>query len=220
VARDPVLARHALVWIRRDRRAAVRAVDPARDPDVAAWLAADRPAVVRRRDPATRPGEVALAVTLPAAHGRARIALTAPADAVLRVRPLLPLCDVLGSAPREWAGPLERLVREASRAGLVLRVYGSLAWQHLTGAADLRPGSDVDLVAPGAAAHERARSLALLRRWEAHPSPRLDGELDLGAGRAIAWREALAPAALVLVKAAASVTLERAEDALGTGDRA
>ena len=215
MAADPGPARHALAWIRPDRRAAVRAADPAHQADAARWLALDRPAVARRRDPATAPGEVALGIVLPAARGRARVALVAPSDAVARVAPPLRLAETLASAPPAWAAPLAALEAEAHRAGIVLRVYGSLAWQHLTGEAYLRPGSDVDLIAPGASEAERARSLALLGRWAAHASPRLDGEIDLGAGRAVAWRELLAPRARVLVKAGASVTLEPLAEALG-----
>jgi triphosphoribosyl-dephospho-CoA synthase len=208
VAVDPVLARHALVAIRRARRAAVRPVDPAHVGDVEAWLARDLPAVVRRRDPAMPSDQIALAIALPLARGRARVALSAPADAVLRVLPPVPLARALASAPRAWVSALERLVREASRAGIVLRAYGSLAWQHLTGEPYVREGSDVDLVAPGATSGERARSLALLRRWEPHASPRLDGELALGGGRAVAWREALGNPARVLVKSLDGVGLE------------
>ncbi len=208
-------ARHARVWIRPDRLRAVRAAEPAHDADVARWIALGRPAVARRRDAGMAPDDVALAIALPAEQGRSRIALAAPASAIARVAPPLRLAEALASAPPEWAGPLSGLVAEAGAAGVVLRVYGSLAWQHLTGEAYLRPGSDVDLIAPGGTGAERARSLALLRPWEAHACPRLDGELDLGEGRAAAWRELLSRAARVLVKGSDSVSLEPLATVLG-----
>lgn len=206
--------RHALVWIRPGWRAAVRAADPARADDVGRWLALDRPAVARRRDPGMSGGEVALGIALPAAQGRARVALAAPAGAVARVAPPVPLAEALASAPPGWRAPLAALAGEARRAGLLLRVYGSLAWEHLTGEPYLHDGSDVDLIVPGATDGERVRALALLGAWAAHACPRLDGELDLGAGRGVAWRELLARPPRVLVKAGGSVTLEPLAEAL------
>lgn len=207
--------RHALAWIRPGDRAAVRPDDPAHADEVARWLARGLPAVVRRRDPSIRAHEVALAIVLPNALGRARIALVAPAEAVERIGAPIALAEAIRSAPDAWVPPLAALDAEARREGIVLRAYGSLAWQHLTGEAYLRPGSDVDLLAPGAGADERARSLAVLGRWAAHAEPRLDGEVELGGGRAAAWRELLGRPARVLVKSAGSVTIEDAADALG-----
>jgi phosphoribosyl-dephospho-CoA transferase len=207
--------RHDLVWIRASRRAAVRVVDPARAAAVERWFGLGRPAVARRRDPGMAEGEVALGIVLPAAQGRARIALAAPRDAVARVAPPLGLSEALRSAPPSWLAPLGALEDEARGAGLLLRVYGSLAWQHLSGEAYLRDRSDVDLLAPGVSTGARARALALLGRWAGHECPRLDGELDLGAGRAVAWRELLALPARVLVKSGASVSLEPLAEALG-----
>lgn len=203
--------RHDLVWLAPGAAGRVRVAEPARARDVERWLADGRPAVVARRPEDLGREDLALGIALPAARGRARLALLAPRAAVARVARPLRLAEALASAPAAWRGPLAALDDEARRAGITLRVFGSLAWQRLTGEAYLREGSDVDLLVPGADGEQRARALALLSRWAGRVEPRLDGELLLGGGRAVAWREVLARPARILVKTAGAPRLEPLE---------
>jgi phosphoribosyl-dephospho-CoA transferase len=213
------LSRHDLVWLDPGSADEVRVADPAWRPEVLAWLDLAHPAVVRRPDPPVPPGQVALGIALPARLGRRRIALSAPPGAVARVARPLPLAEAIPSGPAAWSGPLRELEREARAAQLLLRVYGSLSWQHLTGERYLHEGSDLDLLVEGVSFADRSRALALLAPWAGHRTPRLDGELLLGGGRAAAWRELLAGPARVLVKSSSSVALEPSPPRAAGGSR-
>jgi phosphoribosyl-dephospho-CoA transferase len=215
VSADPSPARHDLVWLRGG--AEVRLAEPGRARDVERWIALGRPAVARRLDASVPPGHVALGISLPAAAGRARIALSVPPGAIARIAPPPRLAEAVPSAPVGWRRALGALDAEAAAAGVALHLHGSLAWQHLTGEAYLREGSDVDLLVAAAGDGGPARALALLARWAAHAAPRLDGELLLGGGRGVAWRELLGAPVRVLVKASASVALEPVASALARG---
>jgi phosphoribosyl-dephospho-CoA transferase len=201
----PPLARHQLAWLAPDWPA--QSLAPPAPPALAAWFGAGRPAMVRRRA-AGEPGTgIALGVALPPAQGGARLGLVV-ADAALRAREPPPLlAAALASAPRAWQAALRALDRGARKLGVEPRVYGSLAWQHLTGQPYVEADSDVDLLlaAPDAA---RARAmLALLVCWERDTGRRADGELLLPDGAAVAWRELLGAAPRVLVKSLDAVAL-------------
>jgi phosphoribosyl-dephospho-CoA transferase len=206
--------RHARVWLAPGWRSALRApIPPALLAHAEAWLARGLPLVAARRD-ARDPAAVALGLALPGA-GKRRVALLVSPAAVARVAPPLRLAAALGSAPAAWRTPLAALDTEARAAGLTLGVYGSLAWQHLSGAPFVTAASDVDLLAPARTPAERDAALALLRRHAADRAPALDGELLLPGGRAVAWREALTGAGRLLVKSADGVSLEPAGAVLG-----
>ena len=124
---------------------------------------------------------------------RRRVALLLDPAAIARIGPPL-------GAARRPARARARLVARAppsrsiaARAGgVLLRVYGSLAWQHLSGLPSVTAGSDVDLLAEPRSATELRSALELLRAREADCAPRLDGEVVLAGGRAVAWRELVA----------------------------
>ncbi len=213
---DGLPARHDLVWLRPAWRDAVRgqAEPPALDA-LEDWFGRRLPAVVRRRDAPC--GEaIPLGVALPAATAgeKRRVALLVEPRAVERIGPPLSLREAAGSAPAAWRERLAALDRAARDAGLLLRVYGSLAWQHLSGRGYVTERSDVDLlVAPRT--HGELRCALALLRGSGDGIPRLDGEVLLPGGRAVAWRELAAGAARVLVKSGASVALEPARTVLG-----
>jgi len=196
--------RHELVWLRPGAPASVDPPEAA--PALAAWLARGLPLVAARRDPA-RPDAVALGLTRPPGAPPRRIAVRAAPVAIARTAPPPLLADAAASAPAAWRAALRGLDREARRAGLALRVHGSLAWQHVSGDPFLGPASDVDLLVAVRDAAALERALALLRRHAAGP-PRLDGELLLPGGRGVSWRELAADGARVLVKRADAVALE------------
>jgi phosphoribosyl-dephospho-CoA transferase len=207
--------RHDRVWLGGRWGALLRThlAPPLREA-AAAWIAAGRPFVATRRDPA-RPEAVALGLALAPGAPVRRVALAVDPAAVVRVAPPLALRDVLPSAPAAWREPLAALDRAARAAGLALRVHGSLAWQHLSGAAHVGPSSDVDLLArPRDAAALRAL-LALLEGAEGRGGPRLDGEVILPGERGVAWRELRSGSARVLVKDGADVALLPRATALG-----
>lgn len=206
----PSPSRHDLVWLDPARAAGLE-VEPAWRPEVERWLARGLPAVARRRDgdPGAGAGggaAVALGIPVAPSRGKARIALSAPAGLVLRVEPPLRLATALGSAPAAWRQPLRALDGAARALGVVLRVHGSLAWQHLAGEPWVAGGSDVDLLVDLDRADQVEAALAVLAAWERTAGIRADGELRLPAG-GVAWRELASGARQVLLKSDAAARL-------------
>jgi malonate decarboxylase beta subunit len=212
--------RHDLVWLGPGwrcsatlRSAASVAHSSALNDTVAAWVARGLPLVAARCDP-SRPAAVALGLALPPGAPLRRIGVLVEARTVIRVAPPLPLAAVVASAPCDWRERLRALDLAGRRAGLLLRVHGSLSWQHLTGDRYVTGASDVDLLVRPRDPAALARALALLA---AHGDgwPRLDGEVILPGGRGVAWRELAGGAPSLLVKSPAGVALEPRAGALG-----
>jgi phosphoribosyl-dephospho-CoA transferase len=68
-------------------------------------------------------------------------------------------------------------------------VFGSLAWQALSGLPYLTPQSDIDLLWHPQSNAQLQQGIALLARWEQTSGLRADGEVLFGAGSAVSWRE-------------------------------
>jgi phosphoribosyl-dephospho-CoA transferase len=207
-------ARHDLVWLAPGWRAALVApLEPAVAPVLEDWVARGRPLVACRRD-GLGTGELALAAALAPVGPLRRARIAVRRAAVARVAPPPALADVLPSTPFPWRSALAALDRDARAAGLMVRVYGSLLWRHLTGEPHLTATSDVDLLVRVRTAGELGRALALLEARAAQDDPRLDGELVLPGGRGVAWRELAARPARILVKSSEAVELVRLGEAL------
>lgn len=186
-----MFSRHDLAWLtpRGWERASAGAPASARDA-IANWGRAGWPAVVTRAHADLGPGRVALGIALPplpADGSKPRIALSCGAEDIDRTGPALALADAIDAAPSGWRKALTALDEEAADAGLALRVYGSLAFQALTGQAYVTARSDIDLLLHPATALGYRHALALLAR-HARMLP-LDGEIVFGGGRAVAWKE-------------------------------
>lgn len=207
--------RHDLVWLAPGWEGAL-AAPLARDALAAirTWIARDRPAVACRAAPGA-PGTIALGIALPPGGALRRVALSVAAAAVARVAPPLALAAALASAPAAWRHALAALDRDAREAGLAPRVYGSLAWQHLSGERYVHATSDVDLLVRAADAEELRRALSLLRPRALDAAPRLDGEVLLPGGRAVAWRELAAAPRRILVKSRSAVAIAPTSEVLG-----
>jgi len=217
------LARHTLVWPAAAARADLlaQAQDAAAHAAVARWLAAARPLVVRRVEtPEPRsPAEVALGLPLPPAEGRRRLAFVLGRRFVARYTEPVPLAAVAAALPPHWQVPLAVLDRDARALGLTLRVFGSAAWQALTGLAYLHEGSDVDLVVRPESPAQLDALPGLLATAEARMGRRIDAEIVFADGWAVAWREwrnADGGDARVLAKSAASAALFARADLLAS----
>ncbi|WP_242346972.1 malonate decarboxylase holo-[acyl-carrier-protein] synthase [Anaeromyxobacter terrae] len=213
---DGLPARHDRVWLRPAWRDAVRGeLEPPALDALEDWFGRRLPAVACRRG-ASCGDAIALGVALPAsaAGEKRRMALLVDPRAVERIGPPLSLREAAASAPAAWQERLGALDRAARDAGLLLRVYGSLAWQHLSGRRYVTERSDVDLLVEPGTHGELGSALALLR-GHGDGIPRLDGEVLLPGGRAVAWRELATGAPRVLVKSGTSVALEPARTLLG-----
>jgi len=186
-----MFSRHELAWLtpRGWERASAGAPASAREA-IANWGRAGWPAVVTRAHADLGPGQVALGIALSplASDGsKPRIALSCGTGDIERTGPALALGDAVKASPSGWRKGLAALDEEAADAGLELRVYGSLAFQALTGQAYVTAASDIDLLLHPATALDYRHALALLTR-HARMLP-LDGEIVFGGGQGVAWKE-------------------------------
>ncbi|AJY12764.1 malonate decarboxylase holo-[acyl-carrier-protein] synthase [Burkholderia dolosa] len=211
---DTPLRRHTLVTLTAAGWRAAFARDPALAADSSARTWAERgwPLVVRRASPdEADAGRVPLGMPMPPAAGKRRVALSVAADALAAVNPPPAFADVLAAAPDAWRAPLHALEALGARCGVDGRVFGSLAWQALTGERYLSASSDLDIVFP---LPDRA-SLALLldgvAAIDARAPMRIDGELLRGDGAGVNWRELHARQPEVAVKTAVAVELIAAD---------
>lgn len=207
------LARHDLLWLHAgagDELAARwrAAGNPADAQLLQDWVAQARPLVVSRQPDEVVAPWLAAGLPLPPAAGKRRLVLRVHEDWVARRTPALDLAAAASAAPPAWQPGLAALAALADNRGVPLRVYGSLAWQSLTGLAYLHAASDLDLLWDAGDAARRDVFCVELAGWSAHSGIALDGEMLLAPDCAVSWREwqrasAAAPysiAAQVLVK--------------------
>ena len=106
----------------------------------------------------------------------------------------------------EWRQSLMNLSAGVLAMGAEARVFGSFAWQYFANdpaRVYLTPTSDVDLLLRATSWSSTQRLLAFLESFSnSHPTPRLDGEILLPDGDAVAWRELLQAPTKVLTKGA------------------
>ena len=213
------LPRHTLAWPATAARADLlsQAIDAGARVALARWLDAALPLVVRRADasalePAPR---VHLGLPLPPDQGKRRLAFVLAPKHVSRCAPPPTLQRVGAALPVPWRRPLAALDRDARDLGVTLRVFGSAAWQTLTGFAYLRAGSDVDLLLRPDSSEQLDATLELFDRFEAAAGLRIDAEILFADDRAVAWREWRQAASAddrVLVKSLAGAALARRAD--------
>ncbi|MGS0893314.1 malonate decarboxylase holo-[acyl-carrier-protein] synthase [Burkholderia stagnalis] len=207
---DTPLRRHTLVtltaagWASAFARASALAADPV----ARAWAAHGWPLIVRRASPdEAAASRVPLGMPLPPSAGKRRIGLNVAADALATVAPLPALADVVGVAPDAWRATLRELDALGARCGVQGRVFGSLAWQALTGEPYLSPTSDLDVAFPLPDAARLAPLLDGLAALAARAPMRIDGELLRADGAGANWRELHARLPEVAVKTASAVEL-------------
>jgi phosphoribosyl-dephospho-CoA transferase len=186
------LDRHALVWL-DPRRAPIPEVAPIdrerAERALAAWIAAGWPFVVRRQ---VGSGWLSLGMPLPPESGKWRVPVRADERAVVRCAPPLTLREMSGRiASHPWLGALSNA---AADEGLELSVFGSFAWEALTGQRYVTPSSDLDVLVRPSSTAELERATRLLSAWERVPDARrIDGEilfaLSSGEAWAVSWRE-------------------------------
>jgi phosphoribosyl-dephospho-CoA transferase len=116
-----------------------------------------------------------------------------------------------------WQPTLEALDELAAAHAVELRIFGSLAWQALTGLDYLTEKSDLDLLLEVSGHTDLARLTAGLAAIEARAPMRLDGELVRGDGSAVNWREFNNGTPEILVKRIRSVGLVQRNDFLREG---
>lgn len=185
---------------------------------VVAWLEADRPLVVVRQPDNKASEIISVGLALPPAQGKRRIALSVAAYDIARYTPPLLLVNAIAYAPAAWQPALSELDAAAHHLDIELRVFGSLAWQALSGIRYLTPQSDIDLLWHPLSHAQLQQGIALLERWEQSSGLRADGEVLFGGSSAVSWREwsklKSNDAQRVLVKRASSAELVDARELL------
>lgn len=180
--------------------------DLATDSLLARWPKMRWPTIRRRALPCEA-NSLALGVPLPPSSGKRRISLLVDIDQVASVaRPPL-LRQVRAYAPRNWWQTLDRLDALALRHSVDARVFGSLAWQSLTGLDYVTISSDLDLLFEFRRETDIDRFVGEVAAVDAAAPMRLDGELMGADGAAANWREFHAGASELLVKSIERVVL-------------
>lgn len=203
------LSRHDLVWLDPQCwQAGLRSeLREEAFPPIAEWIGRGLPAVVRMQRQDSPSSVLSLGIPLSSDKGRMRIALDVSREAVIRVEAPLLLTRVIPSAPVHWQKHLYQLAHRFYAIRIAPRVYGSLAWQHLAGRPYLTERSDVDLLFHVRDPRQIEGAVDMLSEWETTSGVRADGEMVLGNGDAIAWRELLQTSRKILVKSISSVSL-------------
>lgn len=151
------------------------------------WIAAGRPLIVRRPCLSDDGQEVFLGLALP---GKKRMAFRVSVASVQSIEP-----------PPVWDD-------EAVRCpGFVFRLYGSRAWELLTGLSYVTPESDLDLLVDIDSLAGWGGFLSAGLRLPAQP--RVDLEVIFRGDASFSWREYLGPAGDILIKSNCRVWLER-----------
>jgi len=199
-------ARHDWVWLRTEWERGLRSpLSPEDRATAEEWQGRGRPLVVARRQPGDADDDLRLGLALP---DKRRIGVHLAAAVMARHTGPLTVSAALPSAPEAWR-PALRMVADAAHAlSVPAYVFGSLAWQHRSGLPYVRPDSDVDLLfAPHHWPSVEALMIALQALEKSGATPRLDGEVLLPDGGAVAWRELAARPARLIVKGSGDVTL-------------
>ena len=186
---------------------------------VAGWVRAGRPFVVRcQADMRESPQRLAVGMPLCPAQGKRRVAVAVPLRAIAKVSPPPRLADVVDASPAPWREPLSQLVRRARAIRTEFTVFGSLAWQFLTGLRYVTNGSDLDLCWRAASREQLDAACRLLASWQRVSGIAVDGEIGFGDDLAVAWREwqGRHAHARVLVKGLHGPALMAAADLLAT----
>jgi len=180
--------------------------DLATDALVARWSKMRWPTIRCRALPGEANG-IAVGLPLPPSAGKRRISLLVDSDHVTSVaRPPL-LRQARAYAPRNWWPTLDRLDALARRHAVDARVFGSLAWQSLTGLDYVTTGSDLDVLFEFRNETDVDCFVVDVAAIEADAPMRLDGELIDAGGAAVNWREFHGGASELMVKSIERVVL-------------
>ena len=182
------MRRHDLVYLQPDAVFATSCAEPGEASWLAArqWIADGRPLVAARQPVA---GELLLGLSLPTRLQRKRLSLSVDREAIADIRPPLAIADCLSRLPTGQAVVLSRLAMQAAACSARLGVYGSLAWEALSGESYRHADSDIDLICDLEHVGQFAALLPALQQAAAALPCRLDGELRFPGGQAAAWRE-------------------------------
>lgn len=174
------------------------------------WLQAQRPLVVARQ-PEADGTQILLGLTLPPDAEPRRISVSVNPDAIRALTPPLTLTHCVNTCTAAVAAPLKNLLLQCESHNIAVSVYGSLAWEMLSGITYRHKRSDIDLVCDIARASQLAPCIEALRRARQAVPCALDGEIRFAGGPAVNWKELaqalLQPTMRVVVKENTGVAL-------------
>jgi phosphoribosyl-dephospho-CoA transferase len=208
------LRRHDLVWLSAAgwQHVLAQPCERVLRECFAHWSARRLPLVVGRQPPEAP--ELALGLPAPLAWERRKIALSVPLQHVLYHDSFPKARAITAQLQFGLRARWLRLAAQLHASGIEVRVHGGHGWQCITGLRYLTPQSDLDLLLPVADA-QAADAVADLLAGFTWAGPRLDGELLLPNGCAVAWREWLqwrsGSVDRILVKRLHGVSLEEGE---------
>lgn len=214
---SPIFGRHDLLQVApqawRRTRAATRDhthLSPETRRLVDQWADRGWPVIVRR-DAVGEAGEgIAVGLPLPPSLGKLRLGFRVPASCVARMAAVSPRAAVQ-SVPSHLRPQLQAVTALGARTGSRPVLFGALLWQHLTGLAYVRPGSDIDLIWPAPRTEMLSPLLDGIASIDDAGPARLDGEILLSGGAGVNWRELrmerARPDGAVLVKSMAGAEL-------------
>ena len=127
---------------------------------------------------------------------------------MISVAPPPTLQEARHAAPPLWQPTVDNLLDLATVASVELRVFGSLAWQWLTGLNYLTARSDLDLLFMSLPAANIPALLTKLAVVAACAPMRIDGEVVRADGNAAHWQELHAATGEVLVKSLNAVSVQ------------
>jgi phosphoribosyl-dephospho-CoA transferase len=168
------------------------------------WADHHWPLIVRRPLPGET-GGVSVGLPLPRSAGKQRIALQVRCADIASVAPVPSLLDVIRVTPQGWRSSVKQLAELAQLYHVQCGVFGSLAWQRLTGLDYLGPDSDLDVVWSLPHRTQMTEFLTRVAEIEAHAPMRIDGELIREDGAGVNWRELHTGAAELALKSLTGV---------------
>lgn len=107
---------------------------------LAEWLSLERPVIIRRPGLTVDGSAVNCGIPLPPAQGKKRISFLAPLASIERKGKLPLLRDCIGINKN-----MKELIEVFEKNAFEAHVFGSLAWEYLTGLKYLQKSSDIDI---------------------------------------------------------------------------
>ncbi len=203
------LKRHDLVYLDPARWDAVlerQLASDRTDPLIRSWVHKGWP-LIARRPMAHETEGISLGLPLPPALGKRRIPFIVKPGDVLAVHEPTSVSSARGHAPKEWQRTFDELEFFAAHRQVELQVFGSLAWQALTGLDYLTLSSDIDLLLCVRSPTDIELLSSEISGIEDQSPNRIDGEFVRRDGLAANWREFLLGSDEVLAKSIKGVAL-------------
>lgn len=152
------------------------------------WVHAGRPLVVACQS-ITCSQQVLLGLARPPGEEPRRLSISVGPEAIRAIAPPLTLAHCLNSSTVATSASLRQLLLQCERQDIAVSVYGSLAWEILSGTLYRHSHSDIDLVIDITCVSQLAPCIEALQQAQAILPYALDGEIRFGNNAAVNWKE-------------------------------